>query len=130
MNWETVKAILAIALPMLLMGVALYIPAHFWVKRKLRTERQIAIYGPNSPIDTDIEVTKTGFIVFGFLVGVGMFGVSLEYLAPESTLGQFVSLPGGKALYGLCLVLVFMPVITILEKAGIKILTRKKKKDV
>lgn len=46
-----------------------------------------------------------------------MVGLSLEYLAPTSKLGQLVSLPA-EVLHGLSLGLVFRPVSAVLGKAG------------
>ena len=112
MNWE---AFGAIGLVTLALGVLLYVPARFWVKRKLRAE-------PDS--HPKLRLTKLGWVLICAMVFLFIGGFSLQYLAPESLLGQFVKTSSGRFLYAATLALVFWLVEAALKARGIK-LTKK-----
>lgn len=112
MNFE---ALLAIGLFTLALGLVLYVPAHLWVRRKLRKEPHL----------TKRRVTKAGFLVVGVMVGIMMVGFSLQYFAPESTIGQFVETSLGRYLFALSLAVAFWPVGLVLQRLGITLVEEK-----
>lgn len=111
MNWELVKPFLEAGLSLFVLGVVLYIPAHFWVKRKLRKEPELAKQ----------RVTKPGFIVYGAMVAALMLGLGVKHME---------GIPGPNAIVGLIVVGIFAPVAGILHAFGIKLVEKIKTKDV
>lgn len=109
MNWE---AFGAIGLVTLALGVLLYVPARFWVKRKLRAE-------PGA--HAKLRFTKLGWVLISTALLFLFGGFMMEFLAPESLLGQFVKTSSGRFLYALIVVLIFWLVEAALKARGIKL---------
>lgn len=130
MSTESIEAFLIIGSLTLVVGAALYVPLHFWLKRKLRTENQIAIIFPWSPMDTKLHVTKAGFLVFGLMVAALATSSSLKYLSPESMLGNLVSAPSGEIVFNLAVILAFGVTERLLRAFGVRLVERRNKNDV
>ena len=113
MNWE---AFLVIGLFILALGALLYIPGRIWAKRRVRE-------GPNT--NAALKVTKAGFVFFGILTVVLMVGVSLQYFAPESELGQFVKTSSGRLVFFVAVGVVFLLLEYILKSKGIMLVEKK-----
>lgn len=113
MNLIPIAIIVAIAL---LVGVILYVPGHFLAKRLLR----------RSPVASAarLRITRAGFFFFGLMVFFLMAGFSLQYLAPDTALGQFVTTWYGRMILGFCVVAVFTAVELILKKFGVHCVVR------
>ncbi|GEM_PF-5168564 len=122
MNWE---AFFAIGLFTLVLGALLYIPAHFWIKRKLRKEQKIAVF--SNPIDKNLHVTKAGFILVGLSIGTIVFAIG--YIKTETTFAELIDTPGVRQLFFILVGLPFIFIAAILTKMGIK-LVKKKNEDV
>jgi len=114
------EAVIVIGLFTLILGVVLYVPARYFIRRKLR----------KNPRYAKQRVTKVGLFVFGIMVVILMCGFSLQYLAPESWLGQLVTTAKGRLAYGLLVVAVFWSVEIFLSRKGIKIIEKEKTDDV
>ena len=72
--------LIAIAVYSLLLGAMLYIPARWWVKRRLR----------NMP-EGSLHVTSAGIAAWVLMLAVLIGGLSQRYFAPETEFGQFVA---------------------------------------
>ncbi len=110
MHWE---AFIVIGLFTLTLGVLLFVPAWLWVKRKQRTEPAAR---------AKLRLTKLGWFLTCIGLVAFLFGFSLQYLAPESLLGQFVKTSLGLFLYGLAIAIVFWLIEAALKARGIKLI--------
>ncbi len=110
MNWE---ALGVIGLFTLGLGVLLFVPAWVWVKRKQRAE-------PNN--HPKLRLTKTGWVLICMTVVVLIGGLLMDFIAPESLLGQLVKTSSGRFLYLVIVVLVFWLVEAVLKTRGIKLI--------
>jgi hypothetical protein len=111
-----IEAFIAIALFTLILGVVIFFPVYFVVMRKLRKNPHHAMH----------KVTKAGFVAYGIMVAVLMCGLSLEYFAPESWIGQLVMTFPGRVIYTLLVAAGFVPVGVYLKRKGINLVEKKK----
>lgn len=113
MNLVPIAVAIALAL---LVGVVLYIPVHFLAKRLLR----------RTPVASAarLRITRAGFFYFGLMVLVLMAGFSLQYLASDTPLGQFMATWYGRLILGFCVVALFTVVELILRKVGVRCVVR------
>lgn len=81
------EALGVIGLFTLVLGVLFYVPARIWAKRKLRAEAGF------HPI---VRLTIAGWVLTGTAAIVLFGGFSLQYIAPESTIGGSVQTSGGR----------------------------------
>jgi len=72
-------------------GILIYIPGHWWTKRKLRNVESGSEYG--------FHITSSGFALCALMVVVLLLGFSQEYLSPETEFGKFISTGLGKLYY-------------------------------
>jgi len=114
MNWE---AFFAVGVFTLILGVFLYIPARFWVKRKLKKHPEQAI----------IKVTSFGFVFYGFVVAFLLGGFSTQFLAPNTSFGELMSSKYGRIIYAGVLVIVFFVVELVFKKLGFKVIESSEK---
>ncbi|MCA3028423.1 MAG: hypothetical protein ING66_07470 [Rhodocyclaceae bacterium] len=100
----------------LVVGLILYIPGHFLAKRLLR----------HSPTKSAarLRITRAGFVYFGLMVFALMAGFSLQYLAADTLLGQFVGTGHGLMVIGFGVVAVFSAFEVILRKFGVQMVVR------
>ena len=103
-------AVILIGTLNLILGVVLYVPSRFLIRRKLRKDPRYAHQ----------RVTKVGLFVFGMMVFILVCGFSLEYLAPESRFGQLVRTAKGRLIDGLLVAAVFWTVEILLRRKGIR----------
>ena len=118
MNWD---AFAVIGTFTLVLGIMLYIPARWWIKRKLREH-------PNSNVT--LRVTRAGFVFSVVFVVLLMLGFSQEFLVPESGLGQFVGSSIGRLLFVTLMGAVFWLLEVVLKSKGVMLVERKEPKDV
>lgn len=109
MDWEALGVIGLFALAL---GVLLYVPARIWAKRKLRAE-------PGS--HPKLRLTKTGWVLICASLIALIVGLLMDFLAPESLLGQLVKTPSGRLLYLVIVVIIFWLVEAALKARGIKL---------
>ncbi len=110
MHWE---ALGVIGLFTLALGVLLYVPARIWAKRKLRAE-------PES--HPKLRLTRTGWVLTCATVLILIGGLLMDFIAPESLLGQLVRTPGGRFVYLVIVILAFWLVETTLKARGITLI--------
>lgn len=110
MNWE---ALIIIGLFTLSLGVLIFVPAWFWAKRKLHD---------HPAARTKIKMTKAGLFLIPLFIVILICGLLMDFLAPESILGQFVKTPGGRFLYLMIVVSIFWGLEAILRSKGIKLI--------
>jgi hypothetical protein len=75
----------------LVIGVLLYIPGHWWAKRKLRNAESGSKF--------ELHITSAGFALCTLMVVALLLGFSQQYLAPQTEFGKFVSTPLGRLSY-------------------------------
>lgn len=109
MDW---KALLIIGGMCLVLGLVLYVPAHYWAKRRLRRAPQES--------SLKLRITPAGFVVYGLMVAAMMAGFSLQYLAPETRLGHFTSTGRGRIVMTGALMAVVSVVEGLLRSLGVK----------
>ena len=113
-------AFIAMGIVTLVLGVLLYCVLYFPASRRAKRELQ---ENPNSSFSKryGLKVTKAGVVVYGIMVAVLFGGLSQEYLAPESELGQLVKTESGKWLFVVPLVVVVGLLEAALKKRGIRL---------
>jgi len=75
----------------LISGILLYIPGHWWAKRKIRNMATGSQYG--------LHITSSGLALCTLMVVALVLGFSQEHLSPETEFGKFVSSWLGKLYY-------------------------------
>ena len=116
MNWE---AFAVIGLFTLVLGTILYLPARFWVRRKVRSD----------PIKyAGLGLTRLGWVFVVIEIVVLFGGYSTQYIAPESVLGEFVKTSRGQFLYMVMLVTVFWLLEMVLKWRGIYLIRDSRKR--
>lgn len=107
MHW---KALLVIGIFSLVFGLILYLPARWWLRRRLR----------KAPPDSSDHwrITPLGLVVYGVMVAVMMTGFSLQYLAPHTWAGHFVSTSHGRIVFTAALVVVWSVLEVVLTANG------------
>lgn len=110
MYWE---AFIVIGLFTLGLGVLLFVPAWIWVKRKQRKEPAAGV---------KLKLTKLGWLLVSVTVIALFGGYSLQYMAPESLLGQLVKTSLGRLIYLVILVGIFWVLEAALKAKGIKLI--------
>ena len=100
----------------LVFGILLYIPCHWWIKRKTRS------------IDTEntfvLRITSSGLALCTLMVVSLILGFAQEHLSPESKFGIFITSWSGKLYY---LIIVFLLTVIfglILKRLGFTLFRR------
>ena len=117
MHWE---AFIVIGVFTLGLGVLLFVPAWIWAKRQRRTEPE------KHP---KIKLTKLGWALIGATIIILIGGLLMDYIAPESPLGRFIRLPGGRFFYFAIVASLFWVLELALKAKGIKLTTDDKHVD-
>lgn len=107
MDWKII-AILGIG--SIVIGLILYIPAHFLAKYLLRRTATTSIQRS--------RITALGVLVYGILVCALVAGFAQGHLSPHTWFGQVMSNVGGQFLYGLVLTAVLGIVENLLKARG------------
>jgi uncharacterized membrane protein len=89
----------------LILGVLLYIPGHWWAKRKLRNMESDGEY--------KLHITSAGL--------AWVIGLSQEHLSPGTEFGKFVSTWLGKLYYIVIVAILALVFGLILELFGFKL---------
>jgi hypothetical protein len=97
MNWE---ALLVIGGGAIVLGAVLFLLARMLFYRPLSRSAS----GDQSP-----PVTRVGVLLISIFVIVYLGGYTMQYIAPESAFGRFVSHGYGRVAYFLALIAVFIP---------------------
>jgi hypothetical protein len=113
-NWEAFFAIGALTV---LLGGLLYVPSRWWANRKLKG-------GPHGSY-ARLHVTAAGFLFYGFLVGFLIIGLLLDYLAPESRLGQIVATGIGRFVLLVVVVAIGVALERVFAKLGVIFIQRR-----
>lgn len=114
------ESVLKLFLFLVVLGLALYLPTYYWVKRKLRNE---------PPLAQQIRVTKPGLIVFVILGVISILGVGYRYSYPESAFSQLFDLPGKRTIYLLLMTLAVMAIGSFLHLFGLRLFEKKELVD-
>lgn len=109
MDWE---ALGVIGLFTFVLGVLLYVPARILAQYNRRAE---------SGSHPKLRLTRAGWVLICTTVLLLIGGFSMQYIAPESAIGQFVKTSGGRLLYLAVVVLIFWLVESSLKARGIKL---------
>ena len=113
MNWEAFWVIGAICA---VLGVLLYVPAHWWAKRRVRS------LPPDSP--AGLQVTSAGLAFCVLLLGLMLAGISQVYFAPETEFGRFLASGIGLALFVAALAILGGVIGMVLESFGLALFRR------
>ena len=109
------EAFVVIGLFALLLGALLFVLSRLWVKRQLRD---------HSEAHVKIRLTMAGMICIPVLVIVLIGGLLMQYLAPESLLGQFVKTHSGRFFYAATVAIVFWLLEIVLKARGIRFIEK------
>jgi hypothetical protein len=106
----------------LVLGILIYIPVRWLVKRK------------TNKIDFEksvlpLRITSSGFALVTFMVAALLLGFIQEYIAPETLFGRFISTWQGKLYYLVILWLAFVLFGLILQHLGFTLFKRPDKDD-
>lgn len=112
MQWE---AFIVIGLFTLGLGILLFVPAWLWVKHKQRTD---------AAVRAKLRLTRLGWLLICVMVIALIGGYSMQYIVPESLLGQFVKTPGGRFLYLVIVALIFWLIEAALKTRGIQLIKK------
>ena len=88
MNWEAFFAIGAFTV---ILGAMLLVPGLLWA-------RKMAKQHPETP--AGMSITKNGYIFIGVILVVLFTGLTSQYWAPDSPLGQWTATRSGRYLFG------------------------------
>jgi uncharacterized membrane protein len=97
----------------LILGVLLYIPGHWWAKRKLRNMESDGEY--------KLHITSAGLAWCVLMVFAWVIGLSQEHLSPGTEFGKFVSTWLGKLYYIVIVAILALVFGLILELFGFKL---------
>lgn len=108
MNWE---AFWIIGLSSVVLGLLLFIPAWLWMRRQ---QQLLPEYKRNT-------LTKTGWVFACLLVTFLIAGAIMQYVAPHSGFGEFVSTGAGRLIFYTSVGVVFWSVEIALKARGINL---------
>ena len=112
MDWEFILGLVAITLTVV--GLFIYFGQ--------KVSRAVAKHAPESELA--VEITPTGTVLSALMVGCWVLCLAARALAPQSSLGVFVSNPDGMAaVFAACLI--FFPLVAVIrQKLGYPIAKR------
>ena len=100
----------------LVFGILLYIPCHWWLRRKTRK------LDPGG--DFMLRITSSGLALCTLMVAALILGFAQEYLSPESEFGIFITSWSGKFYYIILVWILTVIFGLVLDKLGFKICKR------
>src|SRR4051794_4869352 len=109
MNWEALIVVCHFTLGL---GVVLFVPTWIWIKRKQRAE---------AGRHPKVKLTKLGWVLLWTTLVVLLVGLVMDYIAPDSYVGQFVKMPAGRLLYLAIVAAVFWLLEILLKSCGIQL---------
>jgi len=109
MNWE---AFFAVGSFTVILGVVLLVPVLIWARRKAKQHPEVP---------ARMFVTKTGYLYLGAISFVLFAGLTSQYWAPESLLGQWTATKPGRFLFGGIVIGAVLLFERIMEAAGIEL---------
>jgi len=112
-NWEAFWVIGAICAAL---GVVLYVPAHWWFKRRVRS------LPPDS--SARLHVTSAGLAFCVLVLGLMLAGISQLYFAPETEFARFLASGIGLIVFFTALVLLGGVIGVVLESFGLALFRR------
>jgi len=116
MNWE---AFFAIGVFTIILGAVLLVPGLIWARRKAKQH-------PEAP--AGMSVTKTGYLFLGGMLVVLFAGLTSQFWAPDSLLGQWTATRSGRFLFGGLVVGAAFLFERVLAATGVKLKVLVKKK--
>lgn len=110
MNWE---ALVVIGFFTLALGVLLFVPAWLWVRHKRRIEPE------KYP---KLRLTRIGWALICATVLFLIGGFVVDFIAPESLLGQLVKTSRGRFIYLAVVVFIFWVIEIALKARGVRLI--------